>query len=175
MMARSRPDPVLGFNFSVSLVETASAGATIQATLGVAPRQAGFSECSGLEVALQPETYAEGGNNGAMLKFTGRATWTNIRLKRGIVTTADLWQWHYDYLEGHGKRRDGVITLQDERGKAVRSWRFKRGLPVRWVGPSLNAIQSQVAVEEIEIAHEGIRATGAGGGNLVSAVSNLFS
>lgn len=173
-MTRSRRDPVLGFNFTVNLVETGSVGATIQATVGLPP-QAGFAECSGLELTLQPETYAEGGNNGAMLKFAGRAAWSNIRLKRGVVSAAHLWQWHYDFIEGRGKRRDGVITLQDERGRAVRSWRFRRGLPVRWVGPSLNAMQSQIAVEEIEIAHEGIRATGAGGSSVLSAVTNVFS
>lgn len=167
-------NPVLGFNFSISLVETASTGAFIQATIGL-PAQAGFSECSGLEVTLQPETYPEGGNNGTLLKFAGRAAWSNIRLKRGIVTKADLWRWHNDYIEGNGKRRDGVISLLDEAGRTVRVWRFRRGLPVRWAGPAMNAMQAQVAVEEIEIAHEGLRQTGAGSGSLVDTIANIFS
>jgi hypothetical protein len=60
----------------------------------------------------------------------------------------------------------------------VRTWRFTRGIPVRWAGPSLNAMQAQVAIEEIEIAHEGLRQTGAGGGSVaaaVGAVADLFS
>jgi phage tail-like protein len=170
-MADTRQDPVLGFNFTVSLVETGSASAAVQVTVGLPPK-AGFSECSGLEVSLQPETYPEGGNNGILLKFPGRAMWSNIRLKRGIVTSDDLWRWHLDFIEGHGKRRDGVITLQDEQGNSVRSWRFRRGLPVRWVGPALNAQSSQIAVEEIEIAHEGIRQTGAGGGSVLDSLAN---
>ena len=173
-MSGAKQNPALGFNFTISLVETASAGALIQATVGLPP-QGGFSECSGLEVSIQPESYAEGGNNGTLLKFTGRASWSNIRLKRGIVTSPDLWRWHLDFVEGSGKRRDGVITLQDELGKSVRTWRFRRGLPVRWAGPTLNALQAQVAVEEIEIAHEGLRQTGAGGGSLVESITNLFS
>lgn len=167
-------DPALGYNFSISLVESASVGAFLSAAIG-RPPQGGFSECSGLEVTIPAETYAEGGNNGTLLKFTGRAAWSNIKLKRGVVTSADLWRWHYDYVEGKGRRRDGVITLLDERGKSVRVWRFVRGLPVRWAGPPLDALQSKVAVEEIEIAHEGIRQTGAGSGSFADTVSNLFS
>ena len=167
-------DPALGFNFSVSLAESGTAGATIQAIAG-RPPQGGFSECSGLEVSISPETYAEGGNNGTLLKFTGRASWPNIKLKRGVITSADLWRWHNDYVEGNGRRRDGVISLLNQKGKTVRVWRFRRGLPVRWVGPALNAMQAQVAIEEIEIAHEGLRQTGAGSGSLADTVANLFS
>lgn len=173
----AKQNPVLGFNFTISLVETASAGALVQATVGLPP-QGGFSECSGLEVTISPESYPEGGNNGTLLKFTNRAAWSNIRLKHGIVTAADLWRWHLDYIEGNGKRRDGVIVLQDEVGNSVRTWRFRRGLPVRWAGGPFNALQAQVAIEEIEIAHEGLRQTGAGGGSLVEAVQavgRLFS
>lgn len=165
-------DPVLGFNFSLSMVETGSPGAFIEAAVG-RPPQGGFSECTGLELTIPAETYAEGGNNGTLLKFTGRAVWANIKLKRGVVASADLWRWHYDYVEGKGRRRDGVIALLDERGKAVRSWRFIQGLPVRWAGPALDASQARIAVEEIEIAHQGLRQTSSGG-SLLDAVGNLF-
>ena len=66
-------------------------------------------------------------------------------------------------------------VLLDERGKTVRVWRFIQGLPVRWAGPALDAGQSRVAIEEIEIAHQGLRQTGAGSGSLADTVSNLFS
>jgi phage tail-like protein len=171
-MPDQRQDPVLGFNFTISLVETGSAAAAVQVSVGLPPKS-GFSECSGLEVTLQPDSYPEGGNNGTVLKFPGRAVWSNLRLRHGI-TSPDLWRWHLDFVEGRGKRRDGVITLQDEQGNAVRAWRFRRGLPVRWVGPALNAQQSQIAVEEIEIAHEGLTQTGAGGGSVLDSIANLF-
>jgi phage tail-like protein len=117
---------------------------------------AGFSECSGLEIALDVEEYKEGGNNGTVLRFPTRAKWTNLRLKRGIALSDDLWLWHYGFVQGMGARRDGVVTLLDEQKNAVKAWSFKRGIPVHWTGPSLNAGQSQVAFEEIEIAHEGM-------------------
>lgn len=161
-----------GFNFTVSLVEAASPGALVSLVIGLPP-QGGFSEVSGLELSMVPEEYKEGGNNGLTLKFPSRATWSNIKLKHGIVADADLWNWHLNFVNGTGKRRDGTITLLDQDGNAVRSWHFTRGLPVRWVGPALNATQSQVAVEEIEIAHEGLNQTG-GDGTLVGALQSLF-
>lgn len=166
--------PIRTFNFTISTVESASAGAFVTAVFGKPP-QGGFSECSGLDLTMTPESYAEGGNNGGALKFLGRASWANIVLKRGVAPSPDLWRWHQDYLEGKGKRRDGVILLLDDNGETVRTWRFRRGLPVSWSGPAMNAMQSQVAVEKIEIAHEGLTQTGAGSASLVDAVSNLFS
>jgi phage tail-like protein len=121
-----------------------------------APPAGGFSECTGLELGFDVEDFKEGGNNGTVLRFPTRAKWTNIRLKRGVALSDDLWQWHYGFVQGIVTRRDGVVTLLDEQQNPVKVWAFKRGLPVRWTGPSLNAAQSQIAVEELEIAHEGL-------------------
>jgi phage tail-like protein len=167
-------DPALAHNFTITFADSAGVGALIQLAVGTPP-VAGFAECSGLEVGIPAESYAEGGNNGTTLKFVGRANWSNIKLRKGIVTSADLWKWHYDFIEGSGKRRDGIISLLDDQGDTVRVWRFVRGLPVRWLGPAMNAAQSQVAIEEIEIAHEGLRQTGAGSGSVADTISNLFS
>lgn len=167
-------DPVLGHNFTITFATSGSVGSLISLAAGTPP-EGGFVECSGLEVAIPAESYAEGGNNGTTLKFVGRPNWTNIKLRTGIVTSADLWRWHHDFIEGAGKRRDGIISLLDDRGETVRVWRFVRGLPVRWTGASMHASQSQVAVEEIEIAHEGLRQTGAGSGSFADTVTNLFS
>ena len=116
----------------------------------------GFSECSGLEMSLQIEEFREGGNNGRLLKFPTRVTWSNITLKKGVGSGTALWDWHYGFTEGKGKRRDGVIVLLNDRHLPNNIWYFRRGLPVKYTGPSLNATQSSVAIESIEIAHEGL-------------------
>jgi phage tail-like protein len=118
---------------------------------------AGFSECGGLEMSLDVEEFKEGGNNGASLRFPTRVKWTNLKLKRGLTDSDDLWLWHFEFVQGTVKRHDGLITLQDEQQNAVKTWSFRRGLPVKWTGPALNAAQGQVAIEELEIAHEGLR------------------
>ena len=58
--------------------------------------------------------------------------------------------------EGKGKRKDGLVVLQDESHTPAKVWKFKRGIPVKWTGPALNASQSNIAIESLEIAHEGL-------------------
>ena len=90
------------------------------------------------------------------MNFPTRVKWSNINLKKGVGVSSALWDWHYGFVEGKGKRRDGIIVLQNDLKIPVKIWQFRRGLPVKYTGPSMNAGQSQIAVESIEIAHEGI-------------------
>ena len=73
---------------------------------------------------------------------------------------AELWQWLQDVLDGVRpiRRYDGKVIVLDERGdQPVATWNFTRGLPARLVGPQLNARTGEVAIEELQIAHEGLR------------------
>jgi phage tail-like protein len=154
-----RSDPLLGRNFVISLVDSSSslAAAPAAALSGVLDVAAGgFSECTGIEMSMSPEEYKEGGRNDAVLKFAGRITWGNITLKKGLGLSNELWDWHYGFVEGHGKRRDGVIMLISASREPQHIWYFRRGLPVKYTAPQLNAAQSAVAIESIEIAHEGV-------------------
>ena len=162
-----RKDPVRGFNFLVTLTDSPSSLTTIIIGVLAAP-PAGFSECSGLESSMQVEEYREGGRNDTVLKFPGRVSYANIRLRRGAALTDELWNWYYDFVQGKGKRRDGVIVLQDDRRNPVKTWQFTRGIPIKWIGPAMNATSNAVAIEELEIAHEGLKI--APGGGLAGAV-----
>jgi phage tail-like protein len=163
-----RSDPLPAFNFFVSLIDTSSVLATIGTIASTANNflvGGGFSECSGLESTMQVEEYAEGGENRYVHKFPTRMTHSNIMLKRGITPLAeDLWNWHMDYVNGNGKRRDGVIVLCDELRLPLKTWTFSRGLPLKWTGPTLNAAQSTIAIESLEIMHEGLRLWSVGTG-----------
>jgi phage tail-like protein len=154
-----RLDPVKSYNFLISLIDTSSSLAlakslALSAVFDVA--LGGFNECTGLGVALDVEEYKEGGNNGTVLKFPTRVTWPNITLKKGVGASTALWDWHLGFAEGKGKRRDGLIVLMNDLHLPNNIWYFRRGLPVRYTGPSLNAAQGAVAIESMEIAHEGI-------------------
>jgi phage tail-like protein len=167
-----RHDPPTNHNFVVSLVDASSPLALGASLLGVAGVAAGgFSECSGLEMAMQPEEYKEGGRNGAVLKFPSRVTWTNLTLKKGAALGTQLWDWHYGFVVGAGRRRDGVITMLDAARMPVATWFFRRGLPIKYTGPSFNATQNAVAIEAIEIAHEGLHVVP--GFGLLTAVGAL--
>jgi phage tail-like protein len=154
-----RDDPVLNHNFVISLLDSSSTlrllgSIAMSAIFDVA--LGGFSECVGLEMSLQIEEFREGGNNGRALKFPTRVTWSNITLKKGVSSGTELWDWHYSFAVGRGRRRDGVIVLLDDRQVPHNVWFFRRGLPVKYTGPALNAAQSSVAIESVEIAHEGL-------------------
>jgi phage tail-like protein len=157
MAAGVRIDPVLGFNFVVTLLDSSSSLALGSIASGIESAAAGgFTECSGLEMSLDVEEYREGGRNSEVLQFPTRVKWAKIVLKRGIATSTALWDWHYSFVEGNGKRRDGLIVLMNNLHMPNNIWYFRRGLPVHYTGPSLNAMQSTVAVESLGIAHEGI-------------------
>lgn len=170
-MALTRNDPFRAYNFLVSLVDSASGLGAFTASALQRSALGGFSEVGGLETTLEVEDYNEGGRNDAVRKFPTRVTWGNLRLKRGIALSDDLWDWHHGFVEGRGRRRDGIVALLNDLREPVRVWQFRRGLPVKWTGPTMNAAQSEVAVEEVEIAHEGLALVSArtlmGAGELV--------
>jgi phage tail-like protein len=181
MPTYQRRDPLLAYNFQVSLLDSKSggpgAGTVALSTMGLRS-VAGFSEVSGLEMTMDVENHMAGGINDRVLKFPGRVRWANLIFKRGVVArrdpldTSDLWTWFQSYLDGQGMRKDGVITLLNEQRKTAVVWGFRRGLPAKWTGPSLNATQSAVAVESIEIVHEGLYQI-KGGGELGQALSAI--
>ncbi len=159
-MAIQTGNPLLNHNFVISLIDSSS----LLGTLGSVSRTAifdfavgGFSECAGLEMSMQPDEFKEGGNNGFIHKFPTRVTWSNIILKKGVGAGTALWDWQYGFAVGRGRRRDGVIMLLTDFQQVPNNiWHFRRGLPVKYTGPAMNAAQSSVAIEAIEIAHEGI-------------------
>lgn len=151
-----RNDPLLSHNFVISLLDSSSS-LVLGSPSGVSLDAAGgFSECTGLEMSLDVEEYREGGRNGEALQFPTRIRWSKITLKKGLGTNTTLWDWHYGFVTGTGKRRDGLIALLNERRRPAQIWHFRRGLPTRYAGPSMNAAQGAVAIETIEITHEGI-------------------
>lgn len=180
-------DPIIPVNFVITLIDTSSAMAIATSLLSSAINDValgGFSECTGLEMLLDVEEYREGGRNGEVLQFPTRVKWGKITLKKGFASSGDLWSWHYGFAEGQGKRRDGVIALMNSMHIPVQAWYFRRGLPVRYVAPALNASQNAVAIESIEIVHEGLMSlsavgliggavTGAAGGAVGGALGGL--
>lgn len=154
-----RADPVLNHNFVVSLIDTSSAlGAVgtiaLSAVFDVA--LGGFTECSGLGMSMQVEEHREGGRNAGVLKFPSQVAWSNITLRKGVGAGTALWDWFYGFVDGTGKRRDGLILLMNELHVPNNVWYFRRGLPLKYTGPTLNAAHSQISIESMDIAHEGI-------------------
>jgi phage tail-like protein len=155
-MGALRIDPLGAYNFYLTLLDShATVGTLITVALNYFV--AGFSECSGIEASFEVMELKEGGLNSHVWKLPVRASHSNITLKHGaIYAYDDLWDWHHGWVQGKGTRKDGLIVLKDNSGRPAKIWKFKRGIPMKWSGPALNASQSNVAIEALEIAHEGL-------------------
>jgi phage tail-like protein len=116
---------------------------------------AGFSDCSGLCTQSDVIEYREGGDFRTR-KIPGLLHFCTIVLKRGITNNRDLWNWRKNVMNGVVDRRSGAIVLLDEARQPVARCRFSNGWPTKWEGPHLNAKTSEVAIETLEITHEGL-------------------
>lgn len=121
-----------------------------------------FTECTGLDMSTDVYEYNEGGLNAFVHKFPGRTKYGNVTLKRGFVTTNDLYHWYREVEAGLAtggtvRLRPVSITLYTTavQGMQMR-WSLDRAFPVRWVGPTFRTDEAAFAVESIEFAHHGV-------------------
>jgi phage tail-like protein len=118
--------------------------------------RAGFQECSGLDSTQDPIEYREGNEGLTVRKLPGLNTYSNIVLKWGIIDDTELWDWRQQVMEGSIERKNGSIVLLDDIGEEKARWNFREGWPTKWTGATFNATGTDVAVETLEIAHEGV-------------------
>jgi phage tail-like protein len=116
----------------------------------------GFRECSGLESTNAPIDYREGDDAPTLQRIPGMAAYGPITLRWGVSDDDDLFEWRKLVVEGRVERRNGSIVLLDDTGSEKMRWNFAEAWPSKWTGPSFNATGNEVAIEAIEITHEGI-------------------
>jgi phage tail-like protein len=120
-----------------------------------------FRECTGLGSENEVVEYKASGDKGkyVMKKVPGRMKWNNITLKRGITDTMDMWKWRGQVEEGKvdQARKNGSITMHDQQGNSVARWDFVNAWPSKITGPTANATNNEVGIEELEITHEGYK------------------
>jgi phage tail-like protein len=149
--------PLPAFRFLVTLDPAIPYLPPAQAALVTSVFGGGFQEVSGLGADLEVLAYPEGGRNDHVHQLPVRHTWSRLSLKRGLVRDPGLWLWYVAGLaDSLGARRDGAVILLTPKGTPAFAWIFRAGLAAKWSGPSLSASQDAVAVESLEIAHEGL-------------------
>jgi len=133
--------------------------------------EAEFSECSGLEMNMEVKTIREGGNNGEQIHLAGPLSYGQLTLKRGMTPNFDLWDWFESVQNQRSLRVDGEIQMLSSLrmktkqepldppsppGKKEKNVVFKLSscLPIKIVAPSLNAMNGEIAIEEMQIAYE---------------------
>jgi phage tail-like protein len=120
--------------------------------------QALFTEVSGMQVEMQTTDYEEGGMNNFVHRLPGRLKVGNVTFKHGMTKSMDFLNWAMRAaLEKPMERRHVTVFLYDSLGKPVVRWHFENAFPVKWVGPQFTADSTSVAIESVELAHEGIR------------------
>jgi phage tail-like protein len=177
-------NPVPVFDFSVFLMDAKPhSGVNVSDLLGAGSGVGKsalfgtFTEASGLNAEMDTEEYREGGLNTGPHKFVKWGKYPNLVLKRGVTMNADLWEWYYAVMYGSGNpvRKNGLVLLTDRGAGAsalsggptslglpgldrlpVAVWFFRNALPEKLQGPGLNAKSNEIAVETLELAHEGL-------------------
>lgn len=161
VLLRRSPDEAAG------LQPTGETAVAAQSAGGTALGDGAFQEVSGLEVELEIKDHLEGGRNDGVIRQVGRAKYVPLVLKRGMFHAGsggqlnrDLWAWLQSIAAGTRPlpRYDGLVEVCGRNlDEVVATWQFERGVPMRVRGPELNARTGEIAIEELHIAHEGLR------------------
>lgn len=121
-----------------------------------------FSEVSGIEMDLDTSTeLKEGGNNNYSYKLPGRVSYTDLVLKRGLVSkSSPLYEWCKKTISGNYTKaiepKDVIVKLLDGDGNALVSWNFKNAYPKKLAVSDLNAKasgDSAIMIETITLVY----------------------
>src|SRR6266508_2266367 len=111
-----------------------------------------WSKCDGLTVEYEDQ---EGGQNDYVHRLPGRCKYQNVKLTRPLdKNAADVASW----VAGQRQKVDrsnAEIAVLDPAGEVVAKWNLDAVFPVKWTGPSLDATGNQIAIETLELAHNG--------------------
>jgi phage tail-like protein len=141
-MAIFKNNPYAGFNFTVT-VEGGEAAA--------------FSSVILPTIEIDVVEYRDGTDRtNQPRQVVGLTKYSNLVLKRGVASSTNLWEWFDQVRQGTLDRRTIVVTLLNEERNPVVVWKLRRCLPIKYVGPTLSAGESDVAIEEIELAVENL-------------------
>jgi phage tail-like protein len=142
MASEDRNDPYRSFNFLIEID-------------GI-PRGA-FSECSGLVSHTDSVDYRAGSDKSPNVrKLMCLQKFDNITLKRGYTQDKVLWQWNNNIRNGVADRRNVTIVLLNEERNAVVRWHVENAWIGKIEGPSFKASGNEIAMESIELIHEGL-------------------
>ena len=142
-----RTDPYASYNFLVTVNGVSNDGEAVAGS---------FTEVSGLELEISPIEYRNGSEPATTRKMPGLIKYTNITLKQGVTGDLPFWNWVLAGVSGTVQRADGSIVLLDEARNEVMRWNFRRAWPCKYTGPGLNAANNEIAMNTLEICHEGV-------------------
>ena len=118
----------------------------------------GFTEVSGLTVETEVIEYREGSNpEYSKVKMPGMQKFGNITLKRGTFNADNqYYEWWNSVQMNTIERRDIIIKLLNEEHEPVMVWKVKNAWPTKVQSTDLKADGNEVAIETLEVVHEGL-------------------
>jgi len=141
-MPQNRDDPYRDFNFRLEIDNL---------------QVAGFSEVHLGAARIEPVAYREGTDAvSAPRLLPGRVSYEPVALRKGFAGDPSLFAWWLAVSRGEPERRNVRVILMDEQRRDVARWVLERAWPAKWEGPDLNALGNDVAIETLELVHEGI-------------------
>lgn len=142
MATDQRVDPYRGYNFVLE-IDNVPKGA--------------FSEVGGLTAEGDSVDYREGTDvQSNVRKLMGMRKYTNLTLKRGYTQDKALWLWYTNVMNGIPDRRNVTIVLMNEKREPVLRWHAENAWVNKIEGPALKASSNDVAMESVELIHEGL-------------------
>ena len=142
-----RKDPLPVFCFKVSL-PVPGADATAEAY---------FKSVSGIKYETESIPVKAGGVNDTTFMLVGSTKWSPLIFKQGFTESSLLLKWREDWIKGSGKRlATGTIEMLDTAMNSKKKWTFVRAWPTKWELAELDASKSEVAIETLELTHEGL-------------------
>jgi phage tail-like protein len=136
--------------------------------------QGAFSEVSGLEATHEPKFIREGGLNYGGHQRPGSVSFATVVLKRGMTSSRDMWTWFFNTVNGEsgqpgkpsgpawGERLTVFINVQGADGRTRLRWKLNRAMPVKFRASDLHGAGTELAIEELHLAHEGLTAQSVG-------------
>ena len=114
-----------------------------------------FTDVGGIDTTIEVTEYAEGGDRHSK-KLPGKVKYSNLTLKYGLTDDSFLYDWMLQAAKGNVTRKSGSVVILDLQGNEKVRWNFRDAWPTSWKGPTLAAKGNEYAIEEIDLAHEGI-------------------
>lgn len=114
-----------------------------------------FQSVSGLSVEYDTEEYKEGGENRFTHKLPVRTKYSDMVLKRGMVTASSLISW---FLAAFRERvftpSNATVILMNEKSEPLRTWNVAHAVPKKWTVSDLNANENALVIETLELTYQ---------------------
>jgi len=159
----NRLAPLHVFRFEVTFRRDALSGSPSRSAVALC--SGAFAECTGIEATMEPKIIKAGGLNYGPAQRVGPVTFATVVLKRGMTSTRDLWNWFQLVAGGaYSYRLSAEIEVRNSAGEPALTWGLARALPVKFKAADLNARGTEVGIEELHLAHEGLTLISNGAG-----------